>query len=76
MVTIPNDPHKLVELLKNVNGWVRDKAQQRLVDGQYTQAIPALKKLLHQKDYPLATIHALWTLEGLNALKSATYFHS
>jgi mono/diheme cytochrome c family protein len=69
MVAIPDNPEKLVSLLKNPNGWVRDHAQQKLIDEGYTEAIPALRKLLQQKAYPLAAIHALWTLEGLNALK-------
>lgn len=69
LAIIPKESDKLVALLKSPNGWIRDRVQQRLVEGRYVQAVPALRALLFQKDYPLATIHALWTLEGLHALR-------
>lgn len=62
-------PEKLVAALDDRNGWIRDKAQQMLVDGHYQQVIPALKTRLQQTDKPLGLIHALWTLEGLHALQ-------
>ncbi len=67
-IQIPDDPGKLVQLLTNGNGWVRDKAQQKLVDNQVMSAIPALRKLLHGSPSIVTKIHALWTLEGLDAL--------
>nr|WP_068892515.1 c-type cytochrome [Pedobacter panaciterrae] len=67
---IPDDPAKLVSLLGSANGFVRDMAQQRLIDGKYKQAIPALKAVLKHTGNPLQVIHALWTLEGLNALET------
>jgi len=68
-VNIPTDPEKLVQLLQHPNGWVRDKAQQSLVDKKSLQVLPSLRKLLKQTDNPLAVIHSLWTIEGLRALE-------
>jgi mono/diheme cytochrome c family protein/glucose/arabinose dehydrogenase len=68
-IRIPTDPAQLVGLLASANGWVRDHAQQRLVDDHDLSAVDTLEALLRQKDGPLAAVHALWTLEGLGALK-------
>jgi len=65
----PIDHKKLVALLDNENGWVRDKAQQLIIDKNLTAAAPLLKKNLANFDKPLTLIHSLWTLEGLNMLK-------
>ena len=70
-VTLPEDPAQLVTLLSHANGWVRDKAQQMLIDGQYTAAIPALRQALKEKNNPLLVMHALWTLEGLGSLQTS-----
>lgn len=67
---IPDDPTQLVALLGHANGFVRDMAQQRLIDGKYKQAIPLLKQLIRQTNNPLQVIHALWVLEGLHALET------
>lgn len=67
-VQLTADPVKLLAQLDDRNGWVRDKAQQMLVDGQHRQIIPALRARLQQTDRPLGLIHAMWTLEGLQAL--------
>jgi mono/diheme cytochrome c family protein/glucose/arabinose dehydrogenase len=68
MVTLSDDPNELVKLLGHSDGWVRDKAQQKLIDVKSTQVIPALRSAVQQKQNPLFAIHALWTLEGLGAL--------
>lgn len=68
---IENDPEHLLALLGNTNGWLRDKAQQLIVDHHYTTLIPALRRVLQQKDSLYTQIHALWTLEGLGALQLA-----
>jgi mono/diheme cytochrome c family protein/glucose/arabinose dehydrogenase len=68
-VMIPDGAADLVKLLGHANGWVRDRAQQKLVDGKYNQTVPALREALKQTANPLLAIHALWTLEGLNSLK-------
>ncbi|HTH81592.1 MAG TPA: c-type cytochrome [Mucilaginibacter sp.] len=69
-VTFPDDPVKLVALLGNPNGYVRDKAQQILVDAKPQQAIPALRKALTSPN-PLFVVHAMWTLEGLGVLQTS-----
>jgi mono/diheme cytochrome c family protein/glucose/arabinose dehydrogenase len=69
-VSLPQNPEQLVKLLGNANGWVRDNAQQMLIDGKYTQAIPALRQVVNEKKDQLQVIHALWTLEGLGALQT------
>lgn len=69
MITLPKDPLELVKLYEQDNGWLRDKAQQMIVDNRYVQAVPSLRLLL-EVGKPIARIHALWTLEGLGALKT------
>ena len=69
-VMIASDPDLLVKQLGHPNGWVRDKAQQKLIDLKSTQAIPSLRAAMMQTENPLFAIHALWTLEGLHALKT------
>lgn len=68
-VTFPEDPLKLVALLGNANGYVRDKAQQILVDTKPQQALPALREAIKSAN-PLLVTHALWTLEGFGELKA------
>ena len=61
-------PTDLVGLLKSNNGWIRDRAQQMLIFKHERQAIPELEKLVQHKENIWTAIHALRTLEGLNAL--------
>ncbi|MFD2873097.1 PVC-type heme-binding CxxCH protein [Mucilaginibacter ximonensis] len=68
-VTFPDDPVKLVALLGNANGYVRDEAQRILVDTKPQQALPALREALKSGN-PLLVTHALWTLEGFGELKA------
>lgn len=70
-VRMPADPLELVDMLKHPNGWVRDKAQQIIVDGKYRQAIPRLREMLRSNSDNFARIHAMWTLEGLGVLQGA-----
>lgn len=65
-----NNPKALVGLLGHKNGAVRDMAQQVLIDGKHTEAIPYLRKAITDKTHPLLVIHALWVLEGLSALQT------
>src|SRR5690606_33724759 len=58
---------ELVATLAHPNGWWRDTAQRLLVERGETRAVPALRELA-QHGQPLARQHALWTLEGLNAV--------
>jgi HEAT repeat protein len=61
----------LLQLFYSDNSWVRNKAQQLLIDRKATIIAPALRNMLSQTDTPIAVIHALWTLEGLNVLQTA-----
>lgn len=70
-VIVENEPAKLVALLDHPNGWVRDKAQQMIVDHHYISLAPALREKLHEKNNLYGQIHALWTLEGLGELQFA-----
>ncbi|TDQ11348.1 DUF7133 domain-containing protein [Pedobacter metabolipauper] len=67
---ITDDPKSLVALLGNANGFIRDQAQQYLLDQKNKAAIPYLKEVLSTGSNPLQVIHALWVLEGLNALQT------
>lgn len=64
-------PQHLVDLLQSPNGWVRNKAQQLLVDAKGKQVIPALQVLLKDSAKVIPLTHALWTMEGLQALQPA-----
>ena len=70
LVTLPDNPEQLVKFLGHANGWVRDKAQQLLVDSKSEEAVPALRQALRDTGNPLLVMHALWTLEGLGALQT------
>ena len=66
----PNDRVKLVKLLGDKNGWIRNMAQQLLVDAGDRNILSELKKLLKTSKEPLAITHALWTMEGLGILSA------
>ncbi|MCO5238419.1 MAG: dehydrogenase [Chitinophagaceae bacterium] len=68
-VLMPHEPLALVNLLKDKNGWIRDKAQQMLVDGKMVSAAPGLRKYLEKPNDPVTIVHAMWTLEGLGILQ-------
>ena len=55
--------------LTHPNGWWRDEAQKLLVLKNDRSVIPALRKLLFTHKNPLTRLHALWTLEGLDAIE-------
>lgn len=67
---------ELVEFLDHPNGWWRDTAQRLLVERRATDAAPALRKTARAAENELARLHALWTLEGLDALKTETVTHA
>lgn len=68
-VKIPQDPSKLIALLSDSNGWVRNKVQQILVDGKDKRLGFALRQVLKSGSQPLGRVHALWTMEGLGVLE-------
>ena len=59
---------QLVSALDSGNIFWRQTAQRLLVDNRRTDAIPALKKMVKEKDGSPGAIHALWALSGLDAL--------
>lgn len=76
-------PAQLVSHLDHPNGWWRDAAQQLLIVRNDSSVIPALKRLargekatLSRQPSHLARIHALWTLEGLEAIDTNTLFQA
>lgn len=62
----------LVAHLDHANGWWRDTAQRILVERGDKAAVPALRELAKTGSSHLGKIHAIWTLEGLNALDAGT----
>ena len=65
----------LVSYLGHPNGWWRDNAQKLIITRGDKSVIPALKAIATSQQgvsasdtNQLARIHALWTLEGLNAI--------
>lgn len=60
----------LVAQLAQGNGWVRDTAQQLLVERNDAAALPALKRLVAHGHVPGA-VHALWVLAGMGRLEGA-----
>lgn len=61
----------LVALLAHPNAWHSDTAQRLLFERQDQSAVPALRVMTAQHANALARLHALWTLDGLNALNEA-----
>ncbi len=60
---------ELVETLQHTNGWHRRTAHRLLVEKQDAEAVPLLK-VLTESETPQARLHALWVLEGLDALEA------
>ncbi len=61
---------ELVELLKSPNIWYRRTAQRLLLDRKNREAIPLLKAIVKENHSPESVVHALWTLEGMDALQN------
>ncbi len=60
---------ELVQHLDNPNSWWRETAQRLLIERQDKSAVAPLQELLATTDKPTARLHALWTLDGLAALR-------
>lgn len=61
---------QLVDRLASPSGWWRDTAQRLLLHRQDALAIPLLKTMVRNHQNPLARLHALCTLDGLEGLTS------
>jgi len=59
---------QLVAALSAADGWQRDQAQLLLVSRAATSAVPELRALLRSAADERTRAHALWTLDGLQAL--------
>jgi putative membrane-bound dehydrogenase-like protein len=66
-----DSPVELTRKLDHSNGWVRDTAQRLLIERDDPESIGPLRRTLRESDNPLALLHALWTLEGLESLRDA-----
>jgi len=62
---------ELVQHLEHPNGWWRDTAQKLLVLRQDKSVVPAVQNMAASSASHLGRIHALWTLEGLDALDAS-----
>jgi putative membrane-bound dehydrogenase-like protein len=59
----------LAEYLSHPNLWWRINAQRILVDRQDEAVVPVLERMAREADSPEGRMHALWTLEGHDALE-------
>jgi mono/diheme cytochrome c family protein len=69
-------PAQLVETLSHPNGWWRDTAQRLLVERGYRSIASALKAKAERAPDWRTRLHALWTLDGLDAIEPATVMHA
>ncbi|WP_367871319.1 discoidin domain-containing protein [Luteolibacter sp. Populi] len=53
--------------LASPNGWWRDTAQRLIILRQDKSVVPLLERVAKQHKSPLTRLHALWTLQGLDA---------
>jgi hypothetical protein len=65
-------PAELVSALSHPNGWRRDTAQRLLVERGNRSVVPALAALAGTAPDARTRLHALWTLDGLDAIEPAT----
>ena len=65
-------PAQLVSTLAHPNGWWRITAQRLLVERGDRSVVPALKQLVRAAPSDITRLHALWTLDGLDAVDDAT----
>ncbi len=64
-------PAQLVDALSHPNGWRRDTAQRLLVERGAKSVVPALTTLATAASDWRARLHALWTLDGIDAIQPA-----
>jgi mono/diheme cytochrome c family protein len=61
---------KLIQYFDHLNGWWRDNAQKQIILLNDRSVVPELKEIVTGKKgmSALGRLHALWTLEGLEAI--------
>lgn len=64
-------PAQLVAHLSHPNGWWRNEAQKLIILHGDQSVVTALEALARNGEQPLGRLHALWTLEGLDAVDPA-----
>jgi mono/diheme cytochrome c family protein/glucose/arabinose dehydrogenase len=62
-------PGELVKALSHANGWWRDTAQRLLVERAEKSVVPQLTTLAAKAPDWRTRLHALWTLDGLDAIE-------
>ncbi len=62
---------QLVDMLTHSNRWWRLQAQRLLLERQDKSVLPAVKALFAHDENPRFRLHALYVLEGMNALDAA-----
>ncbi|MBC8326032.1 MAG: c-type cytochrome [Verrucomicrobia subdivision 3 bacterium] len=60
---------ELAATFNQFNGWHRDTAARLIYERQDKSIVPTLEKMQLNANTPEARIHALWALQGLDALK-------
>ncbi|MBM0106968.1 c-type cytochrome [Steroidobacter sp. S1-65] len=73
---IPNlskaKPPQLAKALDHDEAWVRETAQRLLVERHDASVSPALRQLVTSSPRPATRVHALWTLDGVDAIDWST----
>ncbi len=67
---------ELVALLEHPNAWHRDTAHRLIFERQDDSAVAPLRRLLDESDQPLARLHTLWSLDGLDKLTDGDLLHA
>ena len=63
---------QLAQQLANPNRWWRLHAQRLLLERQDQSVLPIIRQLFADAELPITRLHALYVLEGLNALNAKT----
>lgn len=65
-------PSQLVDALNHEDAWVRETAQRLLVERQDPSTAAAIRRLATNASRAVTRVHALWTLDGMDAIDWAT----
>lgn len=67
---------ELVAALKSPHGWRRDTAHRLIYERQDMTAVPLLEQLILTDEGPEAQVLALWSLQGLDRLRTEVIAHA